>query len=126
MTKKIVDEKMPECTKMLIGIRDTKDLLSGKWKTSIIAALIYKGKLRFMDLLREVDGIAPKMLSKELQELEMNQLITRTVLNTKPITVEYEITEHGLTLKKLLTEMANWGLQHRSQLFKKEVMMLEQ
>lgn len=121
-----MDEKMPECTKMLIGIRDTKDLLSGKWKTSIIAALIYKGKLRFMDLLREVDGIAPKMLSKELQELEMNQLITRTVLNTKPITVEYEITEHGLTLKKLLTEMANWGLQHRSQLFKKEVMMLEQ
>jgi DNA-binding HxlR family transcriptional regulator len=51
-----------------------------------------------MELKRAVDGIAPKKLSKDLQELEMNELITRTVMDTKPITVEYERTAHGKTL----------------------------
>ncbi|MEJ0031595.1 MAG: winged helix-turn-helix transcriptional regulator [Bacteroidota bacterium] len=42
-----------------------------------------------------MQGIGAKMLSKELQDLEANQLLTRTVKQTKPITVEYEITEYG-------------------------------
>lgn len=117
--KKQLEEKLPECTQMLIGIRDAKDVLNGKWKTSIIGALMFKGKLRFMDLLREVEGIAPKMLSKELQELEMNKLVKRTVLQTKPITVEYEITVHGKSLEKLLRVMADWGWQHRKKVFNK-------
>ena len=97
----------------LRAVRDAMDVLSGKWKIPIMGALRFKGKMRFMDLLREVNGIAAKMLSKELQELEAHQLITRTVLNTKPITVEYEITEHGKTLDKMITEIVNWGLAHR-------------
>lgn len=117
--KKQTEEKLPECTLMLIGIRDAKDVLNGKWKTSIIGALMFKGKLRFMDLLREVDGIAPKMLSKELQELEMNKLVKRTVMQTKPITVEYEITAHGKSLEKLMRTMADWGWLHRKKVFSK-------
>lgn len=107
-----------ECTKMLIAIRDTKDVLNGKWKTHIIGALLFKGKMRFMDLLREIHGISPKMLSKELQELELNELIKRTVLNCKPITVEYELTPHGYTLDQLLREMAKWGQLHREKMIK--------
>ena len=42
--------------------------------------LLLKDKRRFMDLLREVEGNGAKMLSKELQELEQNQLVTRTLL----------------------------------------------
>jgi DNA-binding HxlR family transcriptional regulator len=37
------------------------------------------------------------MLSKELQDLEMNHLVTRMVLNTKPITVEYDLADFGRT-----------------------------
>lgn len=66
-----------------------------------------------MDLLREIDGIAAKMLSKELQDMEVNQLISRTVINTKPITVEYEITEYGKTLEPIIEEIAKWGIQYR-------------
>ena len=104
----------------MMAIRDTMELLSGKWKIQIIGALMQKGTLRFMDLLREVDGIAAKMLSKELQELEINELVTRTVCHTKPITVEYKITSYGKTLEKIIGEIAQWGDQHRKRLFRKE------
>lgn len=92
-------------------------ILSGKWKFHILGTLMINEKMRFMDLLREVDGIGSKMLSKELQDMEMNHLITRTVLNTKPITVEYEVTEYGKTLKPIIDEIANWGIQYRKALF---------
>lgn len=69
-----------------------------------------------MDLMREVDGVAAKMLSKELQDLEANQLIKRTVLNTKPVTVEYEITEYGKTLEQVLRTLVDWGVQHRQKI----------
>src|SRR5580693_2053368 len=108
-----------ECSKVFMAIRDSMELLSGKWKIQIIGVLLYKGTLRFMDLLREVDGIGAKMLSKELQELELNELVKRTVCNTKPITVEYEITEYGKTMKAMISEITHWGSEHRKRIFKK-------
>jgi DNA-binding HxlR family transcriptional regulator len=117
MEKEELQDNAKACRQMRLAVRDSMELLSGKWKIQIITTLIYKGKLRFMDLLREVNGIAAKMLSKELQELEMNKLVKRTVYNKKPITVEYEITEYGKTLTPLITEIAKWGAEHRKKLF---------
>lgn len=97
----------------LLGMRDAMEVLSGKWKIHLIGVLVFGGRMRFMDILRELDGIGAKMLSKELQDLESHQLITRTVLQTKPITVEYEITEYGKTLQPVMTEIMHWGLEHR-------------
>jgi DNA-binding HxlR family transcriptional regulator len=104
--------------KMILAIRDAMEVLNGKWKILIIGTLMTGGKKRFMELLREVDGIAAKMLSKELQELEMHKLISRTVCSTKPVTVEYEITEYGKKLDKILMELTNWGLEHREMILK--------
>ena len=101
----------------LLAIKDTMELLSGKWKIQIVGILLLKDKQRFMDLLREVEGIGAKMLSKELQELEQNQLVTRTVLATKPVTVEYELTQHGKTLSTVIREIASWGVAHRKLVF---------
>lgn len=95
------------------------EILSGKWKFHILGTLIQSGKMRFMDLLREVDGIAPKMLSKELQDMEINHLVHRTVFNTKPVTVEYEITEYGKTLEPIIDEIAKWGIAYRKKVFRK-------
>ena len=106
------------CPHQLRAIKDTMELLSGKWKFQIIGTLILSGTMRFMELKRALDGIAPKKLSKDLQELEINQLITRTVKETKPITVEYAITEHGRTLDKLINEITDWGFTHRKEIIK--------
>ncbi|WP_177760911.1 winged helix-turn-helix transcriptional regulator [Flavobacterium sp. I3-2] len=112
------ENKSERCKVKITAIKDTMEILSGKWKFHIIGTLLLNEKLGFMALLREVDGIGSKMLSKELQDLEMNHLITRTVLNTKPITVEYQITTYGKTLEPIIDEIANWGINYRKTIFK--------
>ncbi|MDJ1470806.1 winged helix-turn-helix transcriptional regulator [Xanthocytophaga flava] len=117
MRKKIfIDEKPLQCPSQLRAIHDTMDLLDGKWKITIIGCLSF-GNKRFMDLQREVEGIGSKMLSKELQELEINGLVSRTVMNTRPVTVEYALTSYGQTLRPILWEMAKWGQTHRKKIF---------
>jgi DNA-binding HxlR family transcriptional regulator len=110
----------PDCQAQLIAIKDAMELLSGKWKIQIVGALLLNGPTRFMDLLREIDGIAAKMLSKELYELEQNELVIRTVMHTKPITVEYQLTKHGRTLEAVIEAIRGWGVAHRKHLFRKK------
>ena len=107
--------KQPECRNHLQSIQDTLDIVNGKWKIAIIGALGF-GKKRFMELQREVEGIGAKMLSKELHELELNELVTRTVYDTKPVSVIYELTEYGTTLQPIIREMASWGARHRQKI----------
>lgn len=114
MKKKAVINNTPICRLRMQAISDSMSVLSGKWKFHILGTLLPDNKLGFMDLLREVDGIGTKMLSKELQDLEMNHLVSRTVMDTKPITVEYAITEQGRTLSPIIDELANWGIAYRS------------
>lgn len=111
-------EPIKECNHTILAIHDVMDILNGKWKISIIACLCYK-KMRYSELLREVKGISGRMLSRELKELEANQLITRNVLDTHPVTVEYEITEYGSTLKNLTNTIAEWGIKHRRRIIGK-------
>lgn len=109
------------CTKddELIAAMDTIAILSGKWKIQLITTLnCSNGGLQFMDILRTV-GIGTKMLSKELQDLEANLLVKRTVMETKPVTVKYELTPHGRTLERIINEMRIWGRAHRREVMGK-------
>ncbi len=99
--------------KELMAVHDAMDVLNGKWKISIISSICFYSKRRFSDILNDVSGISNKMLSKELKELEINRLISRTVLNTQPITVQYQLTEYGLTLQGIISDLADWGINHR-------------
>ncbi len=107
-----------ECHQQIRALSDTMELLSGKWKLIILGTLLRNGTMRFMELKRTLVGIAPKKLSKDLQELELNRLIRREVKDTKPITVEYSLTDHGRTLETLLGEAIEWGLNHRKEIIK--------
>ncbi|RIH66660.1 transcriptional regulator [Mariniphaga sediminis] len=118
MKKKATVNNTPDCQVRMQAISDAMSILSGKWKFHILGTLIEGDKLGFMDLLREVDGIGSKMLSKELQDLEVNRLVSRTVMNSKPITVEYSITEYGKTLSPLIDALANWGIEYRQSVYK--------
>ncbi|MBK6833318.1 MAG: helix-turn-helix transcriptional regulator [Bacteroidetes bacterium] len=117
MKKRAKINSTPVCKVRMQAINDAMSLLSGKWKFHILGTLIEGNTLGFMDLLREIDGIGTKMLSKELQDLEMNNLVSRTVMNTKPITVEYSITEYGKTLSSLIDELAKWGTAYRKSVY---------
>lgn len=72
---------------------------------------------RFKELGKEI-GITSQMLSKELQDHKINKLIERKVLETKPIGVEYSITDHGLTFKGVIEALRDWGINHRREILK--------
>jgi DNA-binding HxlR family transcriptional regulator len=115
MHSKHMDHKLPACKQSMAAVRDTLYVLSGKWKLPIIIALL-DGPRRFKDLQRELEDITPKVLSKELKELELNEFVTRTVYATSPVTVEYELTKYSQSLNKIIDEMREWGLQHRKRI----------
>lgn len=100
------------CPKTMLSIRDALEALEGRWKLLILFCLS-TGPHRFLQISRALPGITDKVLSKELKLLESNKLITRKVFDTFPPTVEYAITEHGLSLEKVLEELHYWGLAHR-------------
>jgi DNA-binding HxlR family transcriptional regulator len=112
---KLYKPKVAKCSSYILPIADTLDVLSGKWKITIIASL-FNGKKRFTELQKEVSKITPRMLSKELRELEGNKLVTRTVYNTIPASVDYELTEYGKTLGKVMDALMDWGILHREKI----------
>lgn len=103
------------CAQERLAINDTFDVLGGKWRLRILRYL--NGRLEenntFKKIQREIESISAKMLTKELQELELNGLLSRTPQDTRPITVSYAITEYGKTVLPLTESIAQWGLDHR-------------
>ena len=106
------------CNQSLQAVKDALYALNGKWKLPIIVTLT-EGPLRFKELERKVEGITPKILSKELKDLELNEFVERTVYPTSPVTVEYKLTPYSDTLDNLITELRSWGMQHRKYIFSK-------
>lgn len=106
-------EEVKKCSgEFVLAVNDTMNVLNGKWKLPIIGSLLY-GKKRFKELGREIPKITPRMLSKELKDLEANGIVSRTVYDTIPVSVEYELTKSGNSLNTVLDSMIAWGLQHR-------------
>ncbi|MEG1589284.1 winged helix-turn-helix transcriptional regulator [Chryseobacterium sp.] len=99
--------------KEMMAVQDSMDVLNGKWKINILTSLCYYTKRRFSDILIDIPGISNKMLSKELKDLEMNKLVKRTILETHPVTIEYELTEHGRSLQIIIENLTEWGMKHR-------------
>jgi len=117
MENEILEKKhsVSECAQYVLPIRDCLDIISGKWKLPIMAVLL-EGKKRFTEMARMIPNITPRMLSKELKELELNEFVTRTVYATSPVTVEYALTKYSQSLNNIIAEMREWGFQHRKRL----------
>lgn len=114
-TKEPIAHSQEDCNSILLPVRDALDVLKGKWKLQIIIALTF-GDKRFKEISNEVSGITDRMLSKELKDLEVNQLVKRTVHDSFPPIVEYSITEHGKSLANVIDELKDWGLLHRKKI----------
>lgn len=102
MTKKIV----------YCQIDEPLDVLVGKWKPMILMHLFNADCLRFSELKRMIPEITQKVLTKQLRELESEDIIHREIYAEVPPRVEYSLTEHGRTLQPVLDLMHEWGLSH--------------
>ncbi|MBS1600952.1 MAG: helix-turn-helix transcriptional regulator [Bacteroidetes bacterium] len=116
--EKQTQDTLESCTRSLIPIRDTLDILNGKWKLPIMFSLMFEN-LRFTEMQREIKGITPKMLAKELKDLETNHLIKKTHIGSREDIVQYAITPYGRTLKKIIVEIEMWGIKHRKKIMTK-------
>jgi DNA-binding HxlR family transcriptional regulator len=99
------------CLASVTAVRDALYVLNGKWKLPLILTLS-EGPLRFKDIQRALGDITPKILSKELKDLELNEF----VFNTTPVTITYELMPYSLSLDPVLQELRKWGMQHRERI----------
>ena len=103
--------------KELQAIQDALDIIAGRWKIQIIA-LLCNGEFRYSELEKGLPKITPRMLSKELRDLEQNELVERKVYDTIPVKVAYKLADYGYTLVPLIIELTNWGMAHREMIMK--------
>lgn len=103
MTKNKIGISEKTCT-----LKEVLDIIGGKWAMPIIYNLS-KGKMRFKELERTVEGINTRMLVKELKNMEANGIITREVFATVPPTVEYTLTNKGEKLLPSIVSLHHWG-----------------
>ncbi|RZL18239.1 MAG: transcriptional regulator [Pedobacter sp.] len=103
------------CNVHLNAVKDALYVLNGKWKLPLILAL-QNGPLRFNEIQKSLGEITPKILSKELKDLELNEFVKRKVFSTTPVTVTYELTAYSASLERVIDELRIWGTQHRERL----------
>ncbi len=109
-----------DCVKKLNVARDIVDVLGGKWKMEIILALLSVDKKRFKELQKDLSGISSRILSSALKDLEDNHIVSRKVIDTTaPITVEYQLTDYGKSLKSAMEALVQLGLEHRREVIGK-------
>lgn len=84
-------------------------VIGGAWKPSILMLLGEHGVLRFGELGRLLLDPTPRVLTRQLRELEEDGLVVRTVYRQVPPKVEYTLSDAGHGVQPLLAELANWG-----------------
>lgn len=96
-------------------VRPVLDKIADKWTIMILTVLCPRPS-RFNEIKRRLGGITHKALADTLKRLERNGLVTRTVLPTAPIGVEYAITPLGLSLRPSFEALCDWALAHSREL----------
>ena len=90
-------------------INDTFSYLRKKWNIQIIKGLFCECK-HFKDFLELHPTLSSKVLSERLKELEQEGIIKKKILNTTTAQTEYQLTEKGRGLNKIIFELFNFAL----------------
>lgn len=92
-------------------VRDVLDRLGDRWSTLILQHLGER-PMRFSELMRAIDDVSKRMLSRTLRALEEDGLVTRTVYPVKPPTVEYALTPLGQSFLPHIEGLVRWAKEH--------------
>ena len=112
MTEQVVESALPfDVYASACPSRQALDRIADRWTTLIIGQLAERPH-RFGELRRAVDGISQKMLTQTLRGLERDGLVSRHVLPTTPVAVEYALTPLGETLIAPMAAIHAWAEAH--------------
>lgn len=104
--------KPTEKQKEVCPVTETQDIIAGKWKIIILWHLSSK-TIRFNELQRLLPGISKGILTRQLRELEEDQMIHREVYKEVPPKVEYSLTLLGKSFIPILDSMGEWGKKYK-------------
>ncbi|PJZ46998.1 winged helix-turn-helix transcriptional regulator [Leptospira brenneri] len=90
---------------------DILSLIGDKWVVATIG-ILSDGPQRYNEIKRQIGDVSQRMLTRTLRRLENRGLITRRILNTIPIGVEYKLTPIGRTLVKPLDSLFEWAIKN--------------
>lgn len=102
-----MDENREYCCPVCAAVSE----IGGKWKPLILWAL-RKDTLRFGEINRLLPTMTHRMLTKQLRELEKDQLVYREVYAEIPPKVEYSLTDKGKSALPILKAICDWGETH--------------
>lgn len=99
----------PSCPSRFILTR-----IGERW-TALIVSLLGERCYRFGELRRTAEGISQKMLTQTLRAPEKDGLVRREVISTRPVSVEYSLTDLGRTLVPVVGAVVRWAEEHAAE-----------
>ncbi|MHB1662136.1 MAG: winged helix-turn-helix transcriptional regulator [bacterium] len=87
-------------------------ILANKWSLIIIKELSEE-KLRFNQLKRKAAGISARELSKRLEVMEEIGAVERKIVSSKPIMIEYGLTQAGKELTAAIEAIHEWTVKNK-------------
>ncbi|MDR1198418.1 MAG: helix-turn-helix transcriptional regulator [Prevotellaceae bacterium] len=106
-----------DCNSFFVPLNDLMSVLNGKWKMRLILCLTNEPK-HFNEIWKCL-GISPRILSKELKELELSGIVQRTEIDDNLKSVVYSLNEAGKELVPIIIQLQKWGTQHREKILRR-------
>jgi DNA-binding HxlR family transcriptional regulator len=89
------------------------DIISKKWALLIINEIGNHKRIRYNDLMKEIDRISPKTLADTLKDLVNHKLVKRESFNEIPPRVDYTLTQDGEDLRYAIIPLLQWALSKK-------------
>lgn len=89
------------------------DVISKKWALLVINEIGNHKRIRYKDLMKEIDGISPKTLADVLKELRKYNLVNRETFNEIPPRVDYTLTKDGEELRAAIIPILQWAISKK-------------
>ena len=96
-------------------VREAFALIDGHWKLAILFRLFAQPSVRFLALLRDLDGVSQKILTQHLRALEADDLIVRKDFHELPRRVEYGLSPQGEALRPVLIALRDFAKARSTQ-----------
>jgi DNA-binding HxlR family transcriptional regulator len=86
------------------------ELIGRRW-TGVILRQLLLGSRRFAEIRDAIPALTDRMLASRLRELEAEGILTRTVIDSVPVGVRYDLTDKGRALEETINALSTWADQ---------------
>lgn len=89
------------------------DIIIKKWALLVINEIGNHKRIRYTELMNELQSISPKTLADTLKELKKNNLVKREPFNEIPPRVDYTLTTDGDELRQAILPILQWAISKK-------------